>query len=321
MDFTYKGLEQTFERVIVTDAEIDRQLERLRRQMPCVRPVVGRAAQNGDELVLDYAGYVDGTQFEGGTAEKQTLTLGSGMFIPGFEEQLVGKNVGDSVTVNVTFPADYRAEELAGKAAEFRCKIHEIREKGEYESDDAFAKAVGECNTYAEMRLKMAESLRAYYDDRSEMELQDKLMRQAAQTLDYTPTDEELEKGLDAQMELLKAQLAQKGLSLEAYCQFSGQSEAQLREDAKGEAINSLRIQKAAERIAELEDIQVDDNDIAGELALICRQNNMTMEQLRPYYDSEFEQTVIRNLRMKKAIALVRAHAKLTETTVGGETK
>lgn len=314
MEFIYKGLNGTFERVIVTDEEIDRQLLRLRQQMPCVK-AVDRPAKLGDEVMMDYAGFVDGKQFDGGTAQKQTLLLGSGMFIPGFEEQLVGKCAGDEVTVHVTFPKDYRAEDLAGRDAEFRCKIHEVREKGDYESDDAFAKTVGECNSYAEMRMKMAESLRAYYDDRSEMELQDKLIRQAAATLDYTPEADEVEKAIDAQLETMQAQLAQRGLSLEAYCQFSGSDMQKLREDARADAESNLRIQKAAMRIAELENLTVDDHDIAGELAEICRQNHMTMEQLRPYYDAEFERRVLQNLRMKKAIALVRAQANVTETT------
>lgn len=313
MEFIYKNLSAQLERVTVTDEEIDRQLQRLRQQSPCVKIITDRPSQNGDELVLDYAGFADGKQFDGGTAEKQTLTLGSGMFIPGFEEQLVGKNAGDEVTVHVTFPAEYHAAELAGKKAEFHCKIHEIRVKGDYASDDAFAKAVGECNNYDEMRMKMAESLRAYYDERSEMEVQDRLIRQAAATLDYTPAADELEKAIDAQLETMQAQLSQRGLSLEAYCQFTGSDMKTLREDARADAENSLRVQKTAERIAELENIAVDDKDIAGELAAICRQNHMTMEQLRPYYDQAFEEAVVRNLRMKKAIALVRENANVTE--------
>ena len=139
MEFTYTGLRATLERIRVTDVEVDRQLERLQQQYPCVHVITDRPAQNGDELVLDYAGFCDGNQFEGGTAEKQTLTLGSGMFIPGFEEQLVGTKPGDDVTVLVRFPDEYHAAELAGKAAEFRCHVHEIRTSTPYELGDSFA--------------------------------------------------------------------------------------------------------------------------------------------------------------------------------------
>ena len=127
MEFKYRGLRARLEHVDVTDEEVTRQLVRLQQQSQRRTPVFDRPSQNGDELVLDYAGFADGQQFAGGTAEKQTLVLGSGTFIPGFEEQLVGKNPGDDVTVHVTFPAQYHAPELAGKDAEFRCHIHEIR--------------------------------------------------------------------------------------------------------------------------------------------------------------------------------------------------
>ena len=265
--------------------------------------------------MLDYAGYCGGVQFEGGMAEKQALTLGSGMFIPGFEEQLVGAKIGDEVTVRVTFPEDYRAEELAGKEAEFRCKIHEIHQKEQYALDDTFAQEVGQCPTLEALRGRLRETLHEYYEERAEIELQDSLMRQVAATLDYTPTEAELEAGVDAQIELLRSQLARKGLTLETYCQFTGATEAQLREDAKPEAQTSLRIQRAAERIALLEGLSASAEEIAQELAGICSQNGMTLEQLRPYLSDDYETQIAANIRMKKAIGFVRNHAVVTEKT------
>ena len=145
MSFTYRGLKATLERHIITDEEIDRQLEKVRQQNPRIAHVDNRPTENGDEVVLDYAGYCDGVQFQGGTAQMQTLVLGSGMFSPGFEEQLLDKVPGEEVVVKVTFPTQYHAPELAGKEAEFHCKIHEIRVKTEYQLDDVFAKEVGGC--------------------------------------------------------------------------------------------------------------------------------------------------------------------------------
>ena len=142
MEFIYKALRGTLEHTSVTEDEVDRQLTRLQQQTPRMTQVTDRAAKSGDEVILDYAGYCGGVQFEGGTAEKQALTLGSGMFIPGFESQLVGAHAGSDVLVTVTFPKDYRATELAGKPAEFRCHIVEVREKSAYELDDVFAKEV-----------------------------------------------------------------------------------------------------------------------------------------------------------------------------------
>ena len=192
MSFVYRGLKAVNTRHIITDAELDRQMERLQQQNPRIARVTDRPTENGDEVVLDYAGFCDGVQFPGGTAEYQTLTLGSGAFIPGFEEQLLDKVPGEEVTVHVTFPQQYHSADLAGKAAEFKCKIHEIRVKTAYELDDTFAKEVGGCETFAEMQQKLRESLQAYTDQRGEMDLQDRLLRQAADTLEFTPSQEQI---------------------------------------------------------------------------------------------------------------------------------
>ena len=314
MEFTYRGLKAQLEHHTVTDEEVDRQMERLRRQNPRVATVTNRPAQLGDEVVLDYAGFCDGEQFAGGTAENQTLVLGSGMFIPGFEEQLVDRVPGEPVTVKVTFPTEYHAKELAGKAAEFRCVIHEIRVKTEYKLDDTFAKEVGRCDTFAEMRERLQASLQDYTDERGELDLQDRLIRQAAATLDFTPTEAELDAAVEEQIETLRAQLGQQGLTLEMYCQFLSSSEETLREEARTDAAQSLRIQAAVAKIAELEGLDASQEEIAEACAEICRQNHMTMEQLRPHYDAAFEAAVVRSVITRKALALVRSAAVVTET-------
>ena len=155
MSFTYKGLKAKLERHIVTMEEVDRNLQRLLDQNPRIAEITDRPTEQGDEVILDYAGFCDGEQFAGGTAEDQTLVLGSGMFIPGFEEQLLDKVPGEEVIVNVTFPEQYHSEALAGKAAEFRCKIKSIRVKTPYQMDDTFAKEVGQCENLEVMRQKM----------------------------------------------------------------------------------------------------------------------------------------------------------------------
>ena len=314
MSFVYRGLTATLERHIVTDAEIDRQLERLQQQAPRIAVVNDRPTQTGDEVVLDYAGFCDGEQFAGGTAENQTLVLGSGMFIPGFEEQLLDKMPEEEVTVHVTFPAEYHAENLAGKAAEFRCRIHQIRIKSSYELDDIFAKEVGGCETFEEMRRKLGESLQQYTDERGEMDLQDRLMRQAAETLEFTPGEEQIQIELDEQMNNLKAQLAQQGLTIEMYCQFLNTTEAQLREDARANAIASVRIQAAIEQIVSLENLEASKEEIGEAVAVIARQNNMTVEQLKPYYDAAFEAAVVRSVLTSKVLRLIRDAAEITVT-------
>ena len=312
MSFIYKGLEAEYSRHLVTDAEVDTQMERLRQQTPQVKVVTDRSAQMGDELVLDFAGFCDGEQFAGGTAEKQTLVLGSGMFIPGFEQQLVGSRPGENVTVEVTFPEEYHAPELAGKAAKFECLVHEIREKAAYELDDNFAKALG-VETFDQLRRQLQESMQQYADDRGELDLQDQLIRKAAQTLDFQADEAQIEEAVSEQMETLNAQLAQQGLNLEMFCRFTGKSEEQLREDARPEAEQNLRVHAAVERIVELEQIKVTEQEIAEALNDICVQNQMTLEQLQEVYDEAFATAVIRSLQMRKAMTLVRNAAVIKE--------
>ena len=312
MSFTYKGLSAQYSRHIITSEEIDRQMERLRQQNPRIAAVTDRPTQTGDEVVLDYAGYCDGVQFPGGTAQMQTLVLGSGTFIPGFEEQLLDKVPGEDVTVFVTFPQQYHSADLAGKAAEFRCKIHQIRIKTAYELDDTFAKEVGGCDTLEEMRKKLGESLQAYTDERGEMDLQDRLLRMAADTLEFEPTEAQINAALDEQMQNMSAQLAQQGLRLELYCQFMNPTEEKLREDARAGAVASVRIQAAIELIVELEGLEATKEEIGEAVALVCRQNDLTLEQLKPYYDAEFEAALIRSVLTGKAMELVRACAQIT---------
>ena len=309
MEFTYRGLQAQLDRHIITDEEVDRNLERLRQQNPRIAVLGDRPTRLGDEVVLDYAGYCNGEQFPGGTAQFQTLVLGSGMFIPGFEEQLVDKMPQEQVVVKVTFPETYHAPELAGKDAEFRCVIHEIREKTNYELDDTFAKEVGRCDTLDQMRQELRKSLQAYADERGEMDLQDRLLRQAAATLELEITEDALNEAVEAQLNNLRAQLSQRGLDIQMYCQFLNTTEEALREEARPDAEVSIRSQAAIEKIVELEKLEATPQEISDALALICRQNNMTMEQLKPHYDAELEAAVINSVLTSKVMGLIREAA------------
>lgn len=313
MSFTYKGLKGTLQKRVVTEEEVNRQLHRLQQQTPRIAVVNDRPTELGDEVVLDYAGFCDGEQFAGGTAEKQTLVLGSGMFIPGFEQQLVDKVPGQEVTVEVTFPKEYHAPELAGKAATFVCKIHEIRVKSTYELDDVFAKEVGECDTLAQMREKLQASLQDYSDERGEMELQDELLRKAAQTLEVTFSEEEIAAAIDQQMQTMEAQLAKQGLNLDMYCQFMSTTPEQLRKDAEAEAIYTLKAQAVVEEITKLEGLEATKEEVSVACAQIARRNNMTVEQLKPYYNAEFEAAVIKSVLTGKVMDLIRQAADVTE--------
>ena len=313
MAFTYKGLTAELSKHIVTDEEVDKQIERVRSQNPRIAVIKDRPTENGDEVVLDYAGFCDGEQFEGGTAENQTLVLGSGMFIPGFEEQLLDKVCEEPVLVEVTFPKEYHAPNLAGKKAEFRCTIHEIRVKTQYELDDVFAQEVGGCYTMDELREQVKKGMQENVDQRGEMDLQDRLLRQAATTLEYTVDPEELEKAVNQQLQNLEAQLAQQGLNLQMYCQFMQTTEEDLRKDAYPAAEAAMRNMAAVDKIVELEKLEATQEELGQTLAVIARKNGITVEQLKDYYDEEFEKAVMRSVLTGKVMALIREAATVTE--------
>ena len=309
MAFIYKGLEGTLRRHTVTNEELQQQLQRLIQATPKITPVLDRPTQSGDEVVLDYAGFCGDEQFQGGTAQNQTLVLGSGSFIPGFEEQLLNKDCGEEVTVLVTFPTEYHAPELAGKDAKFICKIHEIRVKTPYQLDDTFAKEVGGCESLAEMEEKMRQNMQNFVDQRGEMDLQDQLLRKAAETLDFTADKDALDKAAEEQMKAMEAQLAQQGLSLEMYCSFMSTTPDKLKEDAYPAAEAALRTQAAVEEIAKLENIQITEAEKGEAIELIAQQNGITVEQLSQYYSPEFEKALVNSILTTKVMQLIRDNA------------
>lgn len=312
MGFTYRGLKAAFTRHIITEEEVESHLQRLLRQNSRVAAVEDRPTRNGDEVVLDYAGYCDGAAFPGGTARNQTLVLGSGAFIPGFEEQLLDKVPGEKVTVKVTFPPDYHAAEMAGKAAEFHCVIHAVRVKMPYELDDVFAREVGQCESMEEMRRKLGESLQAYTDERGEMDLQERLLRQAADTLEFTPSEDQIEEELKEQLHNLEKQLESRGLTLDMYCDFMGITRERMREDSLPDAVQNVRTKAAVEQIVALEGLTVSKEDLAEAYAVISRKNHITMDQLRNHIDAELEHLVSLNVLRTKVMSLIRENAQVT---------
>ena len=213
----------------------------------------------------------------------------------------------------MTFPAQYHAPELAGKDAEFRCHIHEIRTVAPYALDDTFAKEVGECETMDEMRQKMRTSLEDYYAERAEMELRERLLRQAAATMDFTPDPAEISKAVEEQLDTMSAQLAQKNLTLEDYCKFTNSTLDQMREDARPGAEQAVRIKALVRKVAQLEDLHAAEEDVAQALSEICRANHMTMEELQPYYDDAFAAAVEYSILLAKVTKLIRTSAVLED--------
>ena len=313
MSFTYKGLKGQLKRHTVTEEEVNRQIQRIREQKPRIQEVNDRPTENGDEVVLDYAGFCNGEQFAGGTAEKQTLVLGSGTFIPGFEEQLLDKVPGEKVVVKVTFPTQYHAPELAGKEAEFHCTIHAIRIKTQYDLDDTFAQEVGGFYTFEEFKEHLQQSMQQYADQQGQMDLQDSLLRQAAATLELEVTPERIAEAVEAQIQGMRAQLAQQGLTLEMYCQFMNTTEQQLRADAEPEAEASVRMRAAIEKIVELEKLEATEQEFEDACQVVCRRNNVTREQLEENMDEQLRLMIVNSVLAGKVMRLIMDHADLAE--------
>ena len=305
----YKGLHGTLERLIVSDEKVDAQIGQLMDQNPRVIPVTDRLSRAGDQLVLDYAGFCEGEQFEGGTAQRQTLTLGSGTFIPGFEEQLVGKNVGDAVDVSVTFPQQYHAENLAGKPAVFKCLIHEIRMLSRYEDGDAFSREICGLESMEALRAQMRQELQEYADRQAEEELKLRLLDAALEGCDYAVTPEQLEAAADQQMNVLEARLAQQGLTLEAYCRFTGKSPEQLRQECLPDARKGILRQMAIDEIARAEDIEADEVSVVRAIRELARQNNMSVQQLAPHIDDAAQRAIMHNVITAKVLDCLRDYA------------
>ena len=280
MAFQYLGLRAKLEHVDVTDEEVNRQLVRLQQQSQRRTPVFDRPSQNGDELVLDYAGFADGKQFAGGTAEKQTLVLGSGTFIPGFEEQLLGKNPGDDVTVHVTFPAAYHAPELAGKDATFHVKAHRIVRRSLPQLTDAFAQEQG-FEDVSHLRRSIMEQAILQKQQAASNAFAEALMQQVVAGMEVQLPDSMVESQLTGLLQELESRLMSQGASLSDYLQMAGMTEEDLRSHARENALESARYELAMTEIARLEHIQVTDEDVERRYQEMSRQFGVPVDHIR----------------------------------------
>jgi len=306
----YKGLKAEKPSVEVTDEDINAEIDKLRERDSAMVPVEDRAAQNDDIVVFDFDGYVDGEQFEGGKAEGYSLKLGSGQFIPGFEDQIVGKKIDEEFDVNVTFPEDYHAEELKGKEAVFKCKLHEIKERVLPEVDDDFVKDVSEFKTVDELK----EDLKKKVSERKEKE---------ANTAVETQLIEEMLKGFEAEipqamidnkvMENIKDfdyTLQMQGLNMQTYMQYMGLTLDQLKEQYKEQSEKQVKMRLAFEKIAELEKIEPTAEDVEAQYKEYSEMYGMELDKIKA---SLPEEELLKDLKVKKASEFIKDNAKITE--------
>ena len=309
----YKGLKAVRVVQLVTDEQLAQQLEEIRRQYPLSESITDRAAKLGDEVLIDYAGFVGETQFEGGTAERQPLMLGSGTFIPGFEEQLVGAKVGDKVDVKVTFPQEYHATDLAGQEAVFHCTVHAITAKSLRELDDQFAKDIGMMNTMDEMKAALRAQMQQYADQVSDAQMRDQLLNAlVAECEGLEASDELIEAELDDAVKTVYQQLQQQGLTLNDYLQFCGRTMEELRAELRPNATSTVKARLALQEVSRLENITVSEEEIEAEYQVFSRECGIPVEQLKQACGNDAIEALRKDVTMKKTIAILVDNAEIT---------
>ncbi|MFD1927265.1 trigger factor [Sporosarcina siberiensis] len=308
----YKGLEVTRQETEVTDEEIENQLKE--RQTAFAELVVKEdgVVENGDSVKLDFKGFADGVPFEGGESENFDLEIGSGSFIPGFEEQMIGMKTGEEKNIEITFPEEYHAAELAGKPAVFEVKVHEIKAKEIPELNDELATEIDEeVKTLDELRAKLKETKTEEKLSASETALRDDLVEAAAANVEVEIPSVMVNSEVERMMEEFGQRLSSQGMNLELYFQFSGQDEEALRAQMTEDATKRVRVSLTLEAIGKAEDIKVTEEEITAELQKMSDQFGMDIEEIRTTLGGT---TVLENdLRFNKTVEFLVENAVITE--------
>ena len=306
----YKGIEVSRFVVDVTEDEVNGRINSVRERNARIEDVTDRAAKDTDIVNIDYEGFCDGVAFEGGKGEGQELTLGSGTFIPGFEDQIVGKTIGEEFDVNVTFPKDYHAENLAGKEAVFKCKLNGIKEKLLPALDDEFAKDVSEFNTYAEYLADVKAKLEKEHKDHADAEVDEKLIGVLLERLEGEIPHCMIDTEAENLVRDYDMRLRSNGLSLSDYMKYTGKDLNGLREEMHPQAEKQVRTRLALERIAELESISATDEQINAEIARIAELYHMEKDKVTEYVSRD---NIKKDVEVEAAMKLVRNSAKITD--------
>ena len=310
----YKGLKAVKKAQAIGDAQVAQELENIRRQRTKVIEITDRAAQNGDEVIIDYAGFVSDYQFPGGTAERQPLTLGSGMFIPGFEEQLVGANVGDKVDVKVTFPTQYHAEELAGKEAVFHCTVHAIQTKEMPELNDDFAKQFNGVESLADLKAQLKVQLQQYADQYAQNKVRDELLKALVAQVEEVEFDEaEIKNEIDLAVEGFAHQLQQRGMTLEAYLQACGRTREEMDAELRPQAEDTVKARMALNEICRLEGLTVTQEEVDAAYAEVANMYRVSVQEVKDAYGEDNDEKLRKDVLLKKAIVVLEANAEITE--------
>ena len=301
----YKGVEVPESEIAVTDEEVDAEVKKEQDKNARTVAVEDRAAANGDITTIDFEGFVDGVAFEGGKGTDYALTLGSGTFIPGFEDQLVGANTGDHVEVKVTFPEEYQAKELAGKEAVFQCDVKKIETKEVPELDDEFAKDVSEFDTLAEykedVKKKLTEKKEKEARTAKENAAVDKAIENAQMDIPELMTKTECRQMMDD----FSRRMQQQGLSMEQYFQFTGQSMDKMMEDMKPQALKRIQTRLVLEKVAEAENIQPSEEEITEEIQKMADAYKMEADKIREAIGESGLEQMKKDMAVQKAVTVI----------------
>lgn len=304
----YKGIELEKKVDEVTDADVEAELTRVRERNARSVDVTDRAAANGDIANINYEGSVDGVPFEGGKGENHDLKLGSGAFIPGFEDQIVGKNIGDEFDVNVTFPEDYHAKELAGKAAVFKTKINSLKNEELPEADDEFAKDVSEFDTLAEYKDDIKAKMIKKNEDKAERDFENALAESLMEKLVAEIPEPMFEAETENFVRDYDSRLRASGLDLKTYFKYTGLTLETLRKEMRPQAERQVKVRLALEKIASLENLTVTDEEIEAEYTRISEAYNVPVENVKSMVVAD---DIKADLLVASAMKLVKENAKV----------
>lgn len=306
----YKGVEVEKQAVEVTDDEIMAEIDKERENNSRTIDVDDRAVQNGDMVKLNFEGFVDGEAFEGGKGEDYDLTIGSGSFIPGFEEQLVGAKIGEEMEVNVTFPEEYQAAELAGKAAVFKCTVNEIKVKELPEADDDFAKDVSEFDTLAEYKEDIKKNLAEKKEKEAKTAKENAVVAKIVENAEMEIPDPMVDGQVRQMADDFARRIQSQGLSVEQYFQFTGMTAEKLFEQMRPEAEKRIQNSLVLEAVAKAENIQISDEKVEEELAKMAEMYKMEVEKLKEIMGDYEKEQIKNDLAIQEAVTMVTEAAK-----------
>ena len=302
----YKGLEAEMKEIVVEDSEIDSRLESERQKNARSVKVEDRAVADGDDILLDFEGFVDGEAFEGGKGEDYPLTIGSGSFIPGFEDQLIGAEVGKELDVNVTFPEEYQAKELAGKDALFKCTVKEIRVKEFPELNDEFADEVSEFETIDAWKEDIRDKIMKSKEEQAKRDKENQIVEKAIENAVMDIPDPMVDLQVEQMMQDFAMNMQQQGISIEQYMQITGLTASKMMEDMRPQALKRIQSSLLLEKIAEVEDIQVTEEDIENELKEMAEMYQMELDKLKELMGDSDNDRMKNDLKVRKALDLLR---------------